>query len=374
MSFHVRGGLLLALGTMLALATVALDRQPRVAHGSLSVGRRAIAARFEAENAVGPQHGALVIGGGGPLSEAIWRRFIALAGGPEAAIVVIPTASSLETFSDEWPTVKRLRALGCKNVTILHTRDRRVADTEEFVTPLRRARGVWISGGKQWKLVATYFGTLTQRALFEVLQRGGVVGGTSAGATIQGAVATFPGRIGQDEDLYAPGFGFLPQVAIDQHLLARQRENDLIGVVQEHPEWLGIGIDERTAVVVQDDCLDVMGESKVAIYDPLRMDDEDEPPFYFLDPGDRFDLRTRSEIAPVVAQTEQLGQQVQLGQQAEISGPAEPAPPASTTSTPSAASTVATAATAAASAAHTTPASPMPALITVPVQPVSLRQ
>jgi cyanophycinase len=248
----------------------------------------------EAPPQVGPANGSLVIGGGGPLDACIWERFLELAGGPEASIVVVPTASMAGDRADisDWPTVKALRLAGAQNVSVLHTRDRQVADTDEFVAPLRKAGGVWITGGNQWRLVATYLGTQTQRALFSVLERGGVIGGSSAGATIQGVFASFPGR---GPTPYEPGFGFLRKVAIDQHLLARHRENDLVHVVREHPEVLGIGIDEGTAVVVQDDNMDVMGDSKVAIYDPdYQAPREDQQPFYFLSPGDRFNLRTRS--------------------------------------------------------------------------------
>lgn len=246
-----------------------------------------------AERPIGPRQGALVIGGGGTLSRSIWEKFIELAGGPTSPIVVVPTASGFETFGDDWPTIRTLRSLGVKDLTILHTRDRSVADTDEFIKPLQRAKGVWITGGKQLRLVATYLGTQTQQALMGVLERGGVIGGTSAGATIQGIYASFPGR---SETPYEPGFGFLRNVVIDQHLLARRRENDLTYIVQEHPDVLGIGIDEKTAVVVQDDTMDVLGESKVAIYDASHPREDDEPGYYFLEPGDRFNLRTRSEL------------------------------------------------------------------------------
>lgn len=291
-----RIGLGLALGGLLYFSGVALEK-PAAKDVALAHGRyRQVTPSVEPAKSFGPPNGALVIGGGGKLDTSIWQKFIELAGGKDAPIVIVPTAGSLDVFTDDFPTLKTLRSLGAKNVTILHTRDRKVADTEEFIAPLKRARGVWITGGKQMKLVATFLGTRTQQALFGVLERGGVIGGTSAGATIQGAVSTFPGRNGKDEPLLAPGFGLLPQAAIDQHLLARQRQNDLVSVVQERPELLGIGIDENTAVVVKNDTLDVLGESKVAIYDPQRKPEENQPPYYFLTPGDRFDLRTRVEL------------------------------------------------------------------------------
>jgi cyanophycinase len=292
MAFGLRATALCLLCALLLGTAWALQSTPSSEVSSPFSPRQLVAPR-ETRACVGPAHGSLVIGGGGILDAQIWQRFVELAGGPDAEIVVVPTASSVAERTEfaDWPTVKALRSVGAKNVTVVHTRDREVADTDEFVAPLKHARGVWITGGNQWRLVATYLGTQTQKALFGVLERGGVIGGTSAGATIQGAFASFPGR---SVDPYAPGFGFLRKVAIDQHLLARHRENDLLHVVREHPEVLGIGIDERTAVVVQDDCMDVIGDSKVAIYDPDHESNNDEKPYYFLSPGDRFNLRTRS--------------------------------------------------------------------------------
>ena len=86
---------------------------------------------------------------------------------------------------------------------------------------------------------------------------------------------------------YEHGFGFLRGVAVDQHLLKRKREKDMLAVVAAHPQLLGIGIAESTAVIVQGDKFEVVGPSKVAIY-------EHGKPYYFLSAGDRFDLKTRS--------------------------------------------------------------------------------
>ena len=144
------------------------------------------------------------------------------------------------------------------------------ADSDEFVAPLRAASGVWISGGRQWRLVDSYFNTRTLRELRALLDRGGVIGGTSAGATIQGSYLVRGAREGNQIMMakgYEEGFGFLKNVAIDQHILARHRENDLVAVIEAHPELLGLGIDEATAIVVQGDRFEVIGKSVVGIYD-----------------------------------------------------------------------------------------------------------
>ncbi len=249
-----------------------------------------------AATVVGPAKGSLVIVGGGAKDAAILQRFVQLAGGPSASIVAIPTAGEKQTFDSDWSGLKALKAAGATNVTLLHTRDRKVADGDDFIKPLLGARGVWLGGGRQWRLVDAYLNTKTQKALFKVLEKSGVIGGSSAGATIQGSYLVRGAPEG-NTIMMAPGhevgFGFLKNVAVDQHLLARHRENDLLEVVQLHPQLLGIGIDENTAIVVQGDRFEVIGASKVAIYDPRRKPKDGDKPYYFLEPGDRFDLKNR---------------------------------------------------------------------------------
>jgi cyanophycinase len=159
-------------------------------------------------------------------------------------------------------------------VTLLHTRDRAEADSDAFARVLDNADGVWISGGRQWRLADAYLGTRTQEALARLLDRGGVIGGSSAGATIQGS---FLAR-GDTSDNHVmmgshrEGFGFLKNTAVDQHLLQRNRHFDLIEVIEAHPHLLGIGIDEDTAIIVRGDAFIVVGSGYVAIYDgPLLL-------------------------------------------------------------------------------------------------------
>src|SRR6266540_1633826 len=237
---------------------------------------------------IGPHKGALIAAGGGNLGPEVINRFIDLAGGPDAAIVFIPTA--LDPQPANLAEANILRKAGAKNLTILHTTDRKVADSKRFVEPLRKARGVWFGGGRQWRLVDSYLNTRTLRELRAVLDRGGVIGGSSAGATILGSYLVRGAREGNQIMMapgYQQGFGFLRGVAIDQHLLKRKRENDLVGVIKTHPALLGIGLDEGTAIIVQGDRFEVAGRSKVAIYEPNK-------PYYFLSAGDRFDLKKRT--------------------------------------------------------------------------------
>ncbi|MFQ5739654.1 MAG: cyanophycinase [Acidobacteriota bacterium] len=244
---------------------------------------------------VGPARGALVIAGGGLRDDTVIQRFLDLAGGPESPIVVIPTAGGAPSYDQGWRGLTAFTSLGATHLTVLHTYDPRVANTDEFVQPLRSARGVWFSGGRQWRLADAYLNTKVHRLLREVLNRGGVIGGSSAGATIQGSylargdTKTNTIMMGDHEE----GLGLLRGVAIDQHLLKRNRQFDLLEVIRSHPELLGIGLDEDTAIVVQRDEFEVIGASYVAIYDHRKMVDSGGR-FYFLAPGDRYDLKTRT--------------------------------------------------------------------------------
>lgn len=258
----------------------------------------------------GPPDGSLVIVGGAMRDPAIRARFLDLAGGPTAPIVVVPTAGGGEEY-DEWNSgLQGWRRAGATDVTVLHTTDPAEADTEAFVEPLRRARGVWFNGGRQWRLADAYLDTRTHEELWKVLERGGVIGGSSAGATIQGEYLARGDTSGNAIMMgdHTEGLGFLKGTAIDQHVLMRNRQFDLVEIIEEYPELLGIGIDEDTAIVVQGDTFEVMGQGYVLIHDADAWveggpEGDDGPAgaggsFYFLAPGDRFDMQTREATRP----------------------------------------------------------------------------
>jgi cyanophycinase len=244
---------------------------------------------------VGPQHGAIMAAGGGELGLEVYEEFVKLAGGSEARIVLIPTAGARYGSLDGWKAIEELRQAGVEHMEILHTRSSDVAELESFSAPLREATGVWFSGGRQYRLVDVYLNTRTHHEVRAVLERGGVVGGNSAGAS---ALASFLIRGSEDgNEIVDPtnnvGFGFLHDVAVDQHLLARGRENDLIAVLKMYPHLLGIGLDEGSAIVVTRDLARVIG-NRVAIYDftdPLSL-----IPLWWLKPGDVYDLGSRRVV------------------------------------------------------------------------------
>jgi cyanophycinase len=232
-----------------------------------------------------------------------------LVGGADAPIVVIPTAVTSDSLTDEdlERFKKSFTEKGFEQVTVLHTRDREVANSEAFVEPIQNAVGVWFSGGRQWRHADSYLDTRTHEAFFELLERGGVISGSSAGATIQGSyLARGDTRMntimmGDHEE----GLGFITNVAIDQHLFARNRQFDMFEILENRPELLGIGLDEDTGIIVQGDQFTVFGNSYVAIYDGTRWSAERDTiyklpagsrDFYLLNQGKRYDMLQRQVI------------------------------------------------------------------------------
>jgi cyanophycinase len=186
--------------------------------------------------------------------------------------VIIPTAANDEYLIEKgaFETIQqRFQKHGFRNITFLHTRNPDEANKESFYAPIQNAAGVWFSGGRQWRLVDSYMNTKTHEALRMLLGRGGVIGGSSAGASIQGSylvrgdTKTNVVMMGDHQE----GLGFITNCAIDQHLLALNRQFDIFEILEAHPELLGIGIDENTAIVVHGDEFEVIGESFVAVYD-----------------------------------------------------------------------------------------------------------
>ena len=250
---------------------------------------------------IGPASGTLLIHGGGRLTRESIQEFIRLAGGADVPFVIIPTAEPGEEWGADYVAKSFLARSGAKDVTVLHTRDRSVADSAEFVAPLLRAKGVWFGGGRQWRLTDSYLHTRTEYELHAVLARGGVIGGSSAGATIQGSYLV-RGALEGNELVMAPGheegFGFLKLSAIDQHVNTRHRENDLMPLVAAHPELLGMALDEATAVVVRGDRLRSVGEGRVIFHYRGFTLGAAGSRYLQLAPGEELDLKTRLKIVP----------------------------------------------------------------------------
>ena len=234
-----------------------------------------------------PAHGRLFIAGGGPLPSEFYRHFVELAGGAgRSRIVVFPMASEYEDAGVE--LAGDFEKLGARSERISLTRE--AADSEETAARLSNVTGIWFGGGDQSRLTAALKGTRMERAIQERYRAGAVVGGTSAGAAVISRLMITgderrPGgtrpppqesqsaflTIDRDNIITKEGFGFLSNVIVDQHFVRRRRHNRLISLVLEHPELIGVGIDEATAVELgPDGWCTVRGESVVILYDARR--------------------------------------------------------------------------------------------------------
>ncbi|WP_282160701.1 cyanophycinase [Ulvibacterium marinum] len=257
---------------------------------------------------IGPEKGTLIITGDW-IHGIFQDKFLELIGGADAPIVVIPTASSSEILSDEFLEKYKQRFVqsGFNNVTVLHTRDPKEANTDEFIEPIKNAMGVIFSGGRQWRHADSYLNTKAHDEFFKLLDRGGVIAGGSAGATIQGSYLARGDSYGNTKMMgdHEVGLGFIKNVAIDQHLLKRNRQFDMFEILDNRPELLGIGIDEGAGIIVKGDSFKVLGESYVVMYDGTRWSKERDTiyklpkgsrEFYTLKSGDEYNLKTRSVI------------------------------------------------------------------------------
>ena len=245
---------------------------------------------------VGPPRGAAIVVGGGNIGHEVFAKFIELAGGPDALIIDIPTAGGAATYPAVTGVSAQILDNGARNVVVLHTKDRKIADSDSFVAIIRKAGGVWFEGGRQNLLVDAYGGTRAEAEFHNVLARGGVEAGSSAGASIQGSflirgastgngIMAAPGR--------TTGFAFLSGVGIDQHVVARERLPDLAdSVMRRYPDTLFISEDEGTAWVIQGDNAEIIGRNKAFVYNGKDTTDTGKP-FLTLHPGDRYNLATR---------------------------------------------------------------------------------
>ncbi len=262
----------------------------------------------------GPENGSLlIIGGSVGNTESIWNKFIALAGGKEnAKIVIIAAGSGDSSALDERHLGLIIKNTGIKNVKLIHPTSVKEANEEAFIKPLQEATGVFFGGGRQWRIADYYLNTLAHQAFLDVLNRGGVIAGSSAGASIQGSLL-WRGDTRRNTILigdHTQGLAFLKNSVIDQHLLARNRQFDLIDIIKFNPDLIGLGIDEATAALIQKDTLEVIGRSYVAIYDYNTIVGKGEErvidgrenhlassgPFFFLGHGQKYDLEERKVI------------------------------------------------------------------------------
>lgn len=200
--------------------------------------------------------------------------------------------------------------LGVPDVTELYIDERDQATMEEKLTDLRKVEAVFFSGGDQLRITSLIGDTPIYERVHDIFANGGVIAGTSAGASAMSETMLVRGpsaasfRIG---DLsMAPGLGLLPNVIIDQHFAERGRIGRLIGAVSQNPRVLGIGIDEDTAIIVQGERFEVIGTGAVYLVDAGAVTHSNiaeasaeealsiyDLKLHVLSSGDAFDLTTR---------------------------------------------------------------------------------
>lgn len=243
--------------------------------------------------------GTLILHGGRRVSQSTFERFIEAAGGKNAVIVTIPSAQDIEAGDQpDSYSAGKLRDLGCSQVFVLHADDPEHAhQNRRLLAPLEKATGVWIDGGRTYRMMDRFEKTHAHELIGKVLARGGVVGGSSAGCQVPGEFLV-RGNPRTNRDLafdgYTRGLGLLPGVVLDAHFLQRDRHESFQALVDQHPQLLGIGVDENTAIVVRGREAEVVGENAVSFYDRRPQGRKKSvPEVMILKAGRRFDMVKR---------------------------------------------------------------------------------
>ncbi|CAN5652369.1 cyanophycinase [soil metagenome] len=243
----------------------------------------------------------------------ILNRFVALAGGPDARIVVISSASSLGPLAGEMYR-RVFGELGASQVTPIHAVTRAQANDDTAARSVQDATGVFLTGGNQLRLSSTIGGTAVALAILDRHRHGSVIAGTSAGASAMSSHMVAFGASGgtpkQRMVQMAAGLGVLPGVIVDQHFQQRNRLGRLLAIIAQNPSLLGLGVDEDTAGVVGPDMvLEVIGRRSVTIIDGASSDTDawevgahrplmvSNVVLHSLPGGYRFDLRRRVRVA-----------------------------------------------------------------------------
>jgi len=275
----------------------------------------------ETEHARVAQGPVMPIGGAegknGNGSEEILMRFLDMAGGGKARVLVVPTASEVpEEVANEY--VEAFTKLGAKSVEVLDVKEREDANSPEALEMIQRATGIYISGGAQSRLVELLTGTTSMEAIRNANRSGVVVAGTSAGASVLAShmILGGTGVAGNSGDAAArknmvemvAGFGLLEDVIVDQHFSERGRMGRLLSVFAANPGLLSIGLDEDTAVVIDNGILEVLGSGMVTVINGRDAKSDyfereagevltvADSHLFVLGPGRKFDLLARKAL------------------------------------------------------------------------------
>ena len=267
----------------------------------------AVFAQTNKENHSNPFYnykGKLIIIGGGSIPDSLFEFFAAHCRGKDQPVVYIPTATTDEEFIQKGEHLIKFSSRGFTNLSTIHTRNKKEADDPKNIALLRNAKGLYFGGGDQQLIADAYAGTKLYDEFIALLNRGGVIMGTSAGATMMGSL-----MIGGDarDDIskkyaFNPAFSFMTNTALDQHVLVRNRQFDLISVIEHYPGTLGIGMDESTAIIVEAGQFKVWGKSYAMLYDPKDWAEQKKKwgtvlkPFKMMASGSSFNFVTREII------------------------------------------------------------------------------
>jgi cyanophycinase len=244
----------------------------------------------------------------------ILRRFVQLAGGRDARIAVIPTASQLADTGERYEAI--FRDIGVRAARALTIDTRQDAEQDELVEKLERADGIFLTGGNQLRLSTTLGGTPAARAIRRRNAQGAAVAGTSAGAAFLSEHMIASGDEGATPHAssvtLSPGLGLTNRVIIDQHFRQRDRLGRLLTALAYNPFAIGLGLDEDTAAIIYaDNTLEVLGTGAITVVDPADVEfssmdqlEKDDPVcligirLHVLVRGATFDLHLRKAYAP----------------------------------------------------------------------------
>ena len=212
----------------------------------------------------GPEtNGTILMCGGGKLPDSLLDRFCELSDHMNSRLVLLPTASERSDTGDYSPWLELWKQRGWRDVQVVHADHQRAAMHADFAKQIDQASAVWITGGDQSRLADRFLGTPFIHRLHQLFQRGGVLGGTSAGAAIMSETMIASGA---EEPVFGKGFGFLPRVIVDQHFQQKNRFERLSKAIERHPEQIGVGLDESTGIELTVAKATVIGNGQVYGY------------------------------------------------------------------------------------------------------------
>ena len=206
--------------------------------------------------------------------KVILTTFAQLAGGVNARIAIVPTASSIESAGERYKAI--FLGMGVASASVIFIESRDDANGDAPLELLGDATGIFLTGGNQVRLSSIVGGTEAARLVKARHNAGAIVAGTSAGASILSSHMVAFGASGetprQRMASMVAGFGLVPDLIIDQHFSQRDRIGRLLALVASNPGLLGVGVDEDTAALIgHNGVLEVIGRSSVTIVDGTHM-------------------------------------------------------------------------------------------------------